>query len=69
MIKVPPKANDVQVKIIVSNIAVLEDAVNQWLTNAPADIAIHEILYQHFDFAAAADSSGKASVIILFGKR
>ncbi|MBU2608193.1 MAG: hypothetical protein KKF26_02635 [Chloroflexi bacterium] len=67
MIKIPPKASDVQVKIIVSNIAVLEDAVNQWLTNAPADIAIHEILYQHF--AAAADSSGKASVIILFGKR
>ncbi|MFC2122944.1 hypothetical protein ACFLRP_04580 [Bacteroidota bacterium] len=67
MAKIPPKANDAQVKIIVSNISVLEDAVNQWLTNAPASMVIHEILYQHF--ATAADSSGKASVIILYSNK
>ena len=63
----PVKANDVQVHIIIGNVSVLEDAVNQWLSNAPSDIYVHEILYQHF--SSAADASGKASVIILFGKK
>ena len=37
----PVKAKDVQVHIINGNVSVLEDAVNQWLTNAPADVFIH----------------------------
>ncbi len=67
MLKGPVKANDIQVNVIVSNISVLEDAVNQWLSNAPADILIHDILYQ--PFGSATDASGKASVIIVFGKK
>lgn len=67
MIKSPVKANDIQVNVIISNISVLEDAVNQWLSNAPADILIHDILYQHL--GSVADASGKASVIIVFGKK
>lgn len=67
MIRGPVKANDVQVHIIIGTVSVLEDAVNQWLSNAPGDIYIHEVLYQHF--SSTADSPGKASVIILFGKK
>jgi len=63
----PVKAKDVQVHIITGNVSVLEDAVNQWLSNAPADIFIHEVLYQHF--SSTSDAPGKASVIILFGKK
>ncbi len=67
MVKGPVKANDIQVEIILSNISVLEDAVNEWLSNAPADIMIHDIMYQHS--AGASNEPGKASVLILFGKK
>ena len=67
MVRGPVKANDIEVRIIVGNISILEDAVNQWLSNAPADIVIHDILYQHF--GGTTDTSGKASVIIVIGKK
>ena len=63
MLKGPIKASDIQVQIIVSSVSVLEDAVNQWLTNAPADIVVHDIIYQ------PGSDSGKASVLIIFGKK
>ena len=66
MVKGPVKANDIEVRVIVGNISVLEDAVNQWLSNAPGDIMVHDIIYQH---AGASSDSGKASVIIVFGKK
>ena len=67
MVKGPVKANDIQVQIILSNISVLEDAVNQWLSNAPGDIMVHDIVYQYF--GGASSDAGKASVLIVFGKK
>lgn len=67
MLKGSVKANDIQVQIILSNISVLEDAVNDWLSNAPADIMVHDITYQHS--AGVSNEPGKASVIIVFGKK
>ena len=63
MLKGSVKANDIQVQIIISNLAVLEDAVNQWLSNAPADIMVHDMIYQ------PGSDSVKASVVIIFGKK
>jgi len=67
MVKGPVKANDIEVRVIVGNISVLEDAVNQWLSNAPGDIMVHDIIYQNIP--GASGDSGKASVIIVFGKK
>ncbi len=67
MVKGPVKANDIQVQVILSSISVLEDAVNQWLSNAPADIMVHDIIYQYI--SGASSESGKASVLIVFGKK
>ena len=67
MVKGPVKANDIEVRIIVGNIPVLEDAVNQWISNAPGEIMVHDIIYQHA--SGASSDSGKASVIIVFGKK
>ena len=67
MVKGPVKANDIEVRVIVGNISVLEDAVNQWLSNAPGDIMVHDIVCQHI--GGASGDSGKASVLIVFGKK
>ena len=67
MLKGPTKANDIQVQIISSKVSVLEDAVNQWLSNAPVDIVVHDIVCQHHP--SEAGEAAKASVLIVFGKK
>ena len=67
MLKTPVKAKDIQVQIITSKINVLEDAVNQWLSNAPDDVMVHEIICQHYH--GETGDAAKASVIVVFGKK